>query len=76
MDNNSDCQFGRYNLHNNGEFFFFLWNSDKNFFFKYMYIYIYICLYIHGTHVTANNSTANNVVFFVSDLKIVYLNNY
>ena len=33
------------------------------------------CLNIHGTHVTANNSTDNNVVFF-SDLKIVYCNNY
>ena len=32
------------------------------------------CLNIHGTHVTATN---NNVVFFfVSDLKIVYDNNY
>ena len=35
------------------------------------------CLKIHGTHVTANNSTNNNVVFFfVLDLKIVYYNNY
>ena len=36
------------------------------------------CLNIHGTHVTANNSTNNNIVFFffVSDLKIVYYNNY
>ena len=35
------------------------------------------CLNIYGTHVTANNSTNNNVVFFfVSDLKIVYYNNY
>ena len=33
-------------------------------------------LNIHGTHVTATNSTNNNVVFFfVSDLKIVYYNN-
>ena len=32
---------------------------------------------IHGTHVTSNNSTNNNVVFFlVSDLKILYYNNY
>ena len=31
----------------------------------------------YGTHVTANNSTNNNVVFFfVSDLKIAYYNNY
>ena len=31
------------------------------------------CLNIHRTHVTANNSTSNNVVFFfVTDLKIVY----
>ena len=32
-----------------------------------------------GTHVTANNSTANNnnvLFFFISDLKIVYNNNY
>ena len=35
------------------------------------------CLSIHGTHVTPNNSTNNNVVFFlVSDLKIIYYNNY
>ena len=34
------------------------------------------CLNIHGTHVTANNSTNDNVFFFVSDLKIVYYNNY
>ena len=35
------------------------------------------CLNIDGTHVTANNSTNNNAVFFfVSDLKIVYYNNY
>ena len=35
------------------------------------------CLNIHGTHVTANNSINDNVVFFfVSDLKIVYYNNY
>ena len=35
------------------------------------------CLNIHGTHLTAKNSTNNNVVFFVvSDLKIVYYNNY
>ena len=46
---------------------------------------IYICvandyigyLNIHGTHVTANNSTNNNAVFFfVSGLKIVYYDNY
>ena len=35
------------------------------------------CLNIHETHVTANNSTNNNVVFFfVLDLKIVFYNNY
>ena len=35
------------------------------------------CLNIHGTHLTANNPTTNNIVFFlVSDLKIVYYNNY
>ena len=39
------------------------------------------CLNIHGTHVIANNSTHNNVVFFfvfvfVSDLKIMFYNNY
>ena len=43
----------------------------------YIYIYIYIwCLNIHGTNVSANNSTNNNVVFFFSDLKIVYYNSY
>ena len=40
-----------------------------------MYIYIY-GFNIHGTHLTAKNSTNNNVVFFfVSDLKIVSYNN-
>ena len=36
------------------------------------------CLNIDGTHVIANNSTNNDVVFlfFVSDLKIAYYNNY
>ena len=34
------------------------------------------CPNIHGTHVTANNWTNNNVFFFVSDLKILYNNNY
>ena len=35
------------------------------------------CLNIHGTHVTANNSTNNILLFFfISDLKIVYYNNY
>ena len=34
------------------------------------------CLNIHGTHVTANNSTNNNVFFFVSDLKILHYDNY
>ena len=35
------------------------------------------CPNIHRTHVTANYSTNNKVVFFfVSDLKIVYYNNY
>ena len=30
-----------------------------------------------GTHVTTNNSTNNNVeFFFISELKIVYYNNY
>ena len=33
------------------------------------------CLNIHGIHVTANNPINNNVSF-VSDLKIVYYNNY
>ena len=34
------------------------------------------CLNIHGNHVTANESTSNNAVFFfVSDLKIIYYNN-
>ena len=34
-------------------------------------------LNIHGIPMTTNNSTNNNVVFFfVSDLKIVYYNNY
>ena len=35
------------------------------------------CLNIYGTHVTAHNSTTNDIVFFiVSDLKIIYYNNY
>ena len=33
------------------------------------------CLNIHGTHMAANNST-NNSVFFFSDLKIEYEDNY
>ena len=36
-----------------------------------------VCLNIHGTHVTTNYSTNNNVVYvFVSDLEIVSYNNY
>ena len=43
---------------------------------QYMYKYIGH-LNIHGTHMSADKSTNNNaVVFFVSDLKIVYYNNY
>ena len=35
------------------------------------------CLNIHGTHVTVNNSTNDyGMFFFVSDLKIIYYNNY
>ena len=35
------------------------------------------CLNIHGIHVTSNNFTNNDVVFFcVSDLQTVYYNNY
>ena len=34
------------------------------------------CLNMHGTRVTANNSTNNNVVFFfVLNLEIVHYNN-
>ena len=33
-------------------------------------------LNIHGTHVTDNNSTYNNMFFFISDLDIVNYNNY
>ena len=45
---------------------------------KLVSIYIYIWrLNIHGTHVTANNSTNNNVMFcFISDWKIVCYNNF
>ena len=32
------------------------------------------CLSIHGTRVTSNNFTNNNVFFFVSDLKILFYN--
>ena len=36
-----------------------------------------VCLNIHWTHVIANNSGNNNVVFFfVLDLKISYDSNY
>ena len=31
---------------------------------------------MHVTHVTALNSTNNNVLVLVSDLKIIYYNNY
>ena len=35
------------------------------------------CLNIHVTHISANKFTNKNVMFFfVSDLKIVYYNNY
>ena len=35
------------------------------------------CLNVHGVHVTVNNFIDNNVViFFVSDLKVVYYKNY
>ena len=35
------------------------------------------CLSLYGIHLTANNFTNNNVVFFfVSDLKMAYYNNY
>ena len=34
------------------------------------------CLNIHWIQVIANNSTNNNVSFFVSGLKIVKYNNY
>ena len=42
------------------------------------FLFIYIgCLNTHGSHMTTTNSTNDNVVFFfVSDLKIVYYNNY
>ena len=48
----------------------FMYDDDYN-------IYIYIgCFNIHETHVTASDSTYNNIVlFFVSDLKIEYYNN-
>ena len=45
-------------------------------------IYIYIerereCLNIHGTHVTINMFTDNNIAFFfVSNLKMVYYNHH
>ena len=45
---------------------------------NYIYIYIYIYmgfLNIHGTHVIDHNSN-NNVFFFVSDLKLLFYNNY
>ena len=41
-----------------------------------IYSYYIRCLNIHRTHVTANNSANNVVFFFISDLKIVYNNNY
>ena len=42
--------------------------------FSNMYIFIYLS--IDGTHVTANNSTNNKMFIFVSDLKMIYINNY
>ena len=39
-------------------------------------IYRVLHFNIQGIHVIANNSTNNNVFFFVSDLKIEYYNNY
>ena len=42
---------------------------------------MFLCMYrkslnIHGTHLNVNNTTNNNVFFFLSHLKIVYDNNY
>ena len=34
------------------------------------------CLNVHETHVIASNTTNKNVFFFLSNLKIVYNNNY
>ena len=38
---------------------------------------LFLIVFIHGAPVTVYNSTYNNFMFFyVSDLKIVYYNNY
>ena len=55
------------------------WPTDDHDIFSttgYLNIHNYIeCLKIHGTHLTANNSTNNNVMFFfVLDSEIVYCN--
>ena len=57
-------------------------NQTKPMWQLYYFCSLRLCIHIgglniHRTHVTANNSTYDNVVFFfVSDLKIVYYNNY
>ena len=49
------------------------WTREK----KYFASLLTGSLNIHGTDVTANNSSNINVVFFpISDLKRVYYNNY
>ena len=54
------------------------WTREKNIFGdKIIESWLLIgCLNIYGIHVTANRLTNNVVFFFVSDLKIVYYNNY
>ena len=45
-------------------------------FLLFIFVFFSRCINIHGTHVTTDNSTNNNMFFFVSDLKIVYYKNY
>ena len=55
----------------------YAWDScDSSIIFLHsVYAYIQCVSNMHGTHMIANSSTTNNVVFFfVSDLKIVYYN--
>ena len=55
----------------------YIYTGSLNMHGSHMTAQLFLPTNIHGTRVSANNSTNNNVAFlFVSDLKIVYYNNY
>ena len=56
-------------------------NTEEIYWFRICFLFVFshflFTLLIHGTHVTANNSTTYNVVFFfTSHLKIIDYNKY